>query len=806
MDSLLRDLRYALRTLRKTPGFTFFAVLTLALGVGAASTIFSVVDTVLLSPLPYRDPGSIVAVYEANARDGLTDFPVAPANFIDWQRDNRVFSAMGASRRNGSLNLTVKGADPERLLGAQVTAGYFTALGVAPQLGRAFTAEEDTPGGARVVVLSDALWRRRFSADPTIVGQTITLSNEPYTVVGVAPASMRLPSDQTELWLPMAFSAEEAANRGGHSMNVVARLKPGVTLAQARTEMSAIAQRIATAYPADQTGFTTTVRSLSDDIVGDARTPLFVLAGAVGFVLLICCVNVANLMLARATGRQKEIAIRSAIGAGRKHIVRQLLAESLVLAVLGGATGLLLSTWGVELLVALGPRELPRLNELAVNGRVAAFAVAVSMLTGVVFGVAPALHASRADLNETLKDGTKGSAGGPARARARQALLVAEVAISLTLLVGAGLMLKSMSRLRDVDPGFEAAGLLTGAIALPSSKYDTPEKRIAFFDAVGERLRATPGVEDAAFASNLPLSGSVAMWGYWIEGKTPRGDNSQVPVASVYSVMGDYFGTMEIPLRRGRLFTPQDRAGTPFVAIVNETLARQHFGGEDPIGKRIQFDPDSGDFYEIVGVVGDVRHRGVGEDAPPQLYTAYAQGAFGGLSAVLRGHDATALTNALRREVRAVDADQPVARIRTMEQLIAEGIARPRFITLLLGTFAGVALVLAVVGIYGVVAYSVAQRTQEFGIRMALGADARRVLGEVVGQAARVTVIGVVIGVAAALLMSRVLTSLLFQVNATDPMTYGVIVAVLLTATVVASWVPARRATRVSPMAALRPE
>ncbi|HEU4631082.1 MAG TPA: ABC transporter permease [Gemmatimonadaceae bacterium] len=805
MDSLLRDLRYALRTLRKTPGFTFFAVLTLALGIGAASTIFSVVNTVLLSPLPYRDPGSIVAIYEANPKDGVDAFPVAPANFMDWQRDNRVFSAIGASR-NRPLNLTASGAEPERIPAAQVTAGYFTALGVAPRLGRAFTAEEDAPGGGHAAILSDALWRRRFSADPKVVGQTITLNDQPYTVVGVAPASMRLPSTQTELWVPMAFSAEEAANRGNHSMSVVARLRPGVTLEQARAEMRAIAQRIAATYPALQKGFTTNVRPLSEDIVGDARTPLFVLAGAVGFVLLICCANVANLMLARAAGRQKEIAIRSAIGAGRRHIVRQLLAESVVLAILGGGVGLLLSTWGVDLLVALGPRELPRLDELAVDGRVAAFAITVSMLTGLVFGVAPALHASRADLNETLKDGTKGSSGGPARARARQALLVAEVAISLTLLVGAGLMLRSMSRLRDVDPGFETANLLTGVVSLPATKYDTPEKRVAFFDAVGERLRAAPGVERVAFVANLPLSGSVSMSGYWIEGKTPVGDNTKVPVASSYVVTADYFRTMEIPLARGRLFTAQDRAGTPYVAIINETLARQQFGAEDPVGKRIQFDPDSGAYYEIVGVVGDVLHRGLGEDAPPQLYITYAQNPFGGLTAVVRGASATALTNALRGAVREVDADLPVARIRSMEELIAEGIARPRFITLLLGTFAGVALVLAVVGIYGVVAYSVAQRTQEFGIRMALGADARRVLGEVVGQATRVTAVGVAIGVAAALVMSRGLTSLLFQVNAADPLTYGAIVGVLLVVTVVASWVPARRATRVSPMAALRPE
>jgi putative ABC transport system permease protein len=805
MDSLLRDLRYALRTLRKTPSFTFFAVLTLALGIGATSTIFSVVNTVLLSPLPYREPAGIVAVYESNPRDGTDAFPVAPANFLDWRRDNRVFGAIAASR-NQPMNLTGPDAEPERLLGARVTASYFEVLGTAPRLGRAFTAEEDAPSGPRAVVLGDALWRRRFSADPKIVGQSITLNDEPYTVVGVAPAALRLPYAETEFWVPMAFGPQDEENRGAHSMSVIARLRPGVTVERASTEMRTIADRIAAEHPQFQSGFSATVRPLSDDIVGDARTPLLVLAGAVGFVLLICCANVANLMLARAAGRQKEIAIRSAIGAGRRHIMRQLLAESLVLAVLGGGAGLLIAAWGVDLLVALGPRELPRLSELAVDGRVAGFALLTSVLTGLVFGVAPALHASRADLNDTLKEGTKGSSAGPGRARARQALLVAEVAISLTLLVGAGLMLKSMSRLRAVDPGFRAAGLVTGVVSLPPARYDTSTKRTAFYEALEERLRAAPGVRNAGFVSGLPLSGSVSISGYWIEGKTPRGDNSQVPVAHSYQIAGDYFGTMGIPLRSGRLFSVQDREGAPSVAIVNERLARQQFPGESPIGKRIQLGPPESPYFEIVGVVGDVRHGGLGEDAPAQMYFPYAQTAFGGLTAVVRGGNAAQLAAALRREVRAVDADQPVARVRTMEEVIAEGIARPRFITVLLGAFAGVALILAVVGIYGVVAYSVAQRTQEFGIRMALGADAGRVLREVVGQAARITAVGVAIGVGAALVLSRALTTLLFQVGATDPVTYVSIATTLLAATVVASWVPARRATRVTPLSALRPE
>ena len=805
MDTLIRDLRYALRTLRKTPSFTFFAVLTLALGIGATSTIFSVVNTVLLSPLPYREPAGIVSVYESNPRDGTDAFPVAPANFLDWRRDNRVFSAIAANR-NQAMNLTGRNAEPERLFGAAVTASYFDVLGMAPRLGRAFTMEEDAPNGPRAVVLSDALWRRRFSGDPKIVGQSVTLNNEPYTVVGIAPASLRLPSPETEFWVPMAFGPQDAENRGAHSMGVLARLKPGVTVEQASTEMRAIADRIAAAYPQFQSGFSTTVRPLSDDIVGDARTPLLVLAGAVGFVLLICCANVANLMLARAAGRQKEIAIRSAIGAGRRDIVRQLLAESLVLAVFGGVAGLLLATWGVDLVVALGPRELPRLEELAVDGRVAAFALAASVLTGLVVGVAPAMVASRADLNDTLKEGLKGSSAGPGRARARQALLVAEVAISLTLLVGAGLMLKSMSRLRAVDPGFQSAGLVTGVVSLPPAKYDTSTKRTAFYEALEERLRSAPGIRNAGFVSALPLSGSLSISGYFIEGKTPRDDNSKVPVAHSYQIAGDYFGTMGIPLKSGRLFTAQDREGAPQVAIVNERLARQQFPGENPLGKRVQFGPPESPYFEIVGIVGDVRHGGLGEDAPAQIYLAYAQTAFGGLTAVVRGSDAGQLASALRREVRAVDADQPVARLRTMEEVISEGIARPRFITLLLGAFAGVALLLAVVGIYGVVAYSVAQRTQEFGIRMALGADARRVLREVVGQAARVTAVGVAIGVAAALVLSRTLSTLLFEVGATDPVTYASIALVLLAATVVASWIPARRATRVTPLSALRPE
>ncbi|HEX5581011.1 MAG TPA: ABC transporter permease [Gemmatimonadaceae bacterium] len=805
MDTLLRDIRYALRTLRKSPGFTVFAVLTIALGIGATTTIFGVVDGVLLSPLPYREPATLVGVHETDPGAGNDAFPTTPATFLDWRKETRSFTAMAASR-NQAATLTGDG-EPQRVPGGAVSAGFFEVLGVRPIIGRGFTAEEDAAGAGQVVVLSEGLWRERFGGDRAVVGRTMNVNGRPYTIVGVMPASLRLPSADTELWVPLAFSAEEASARGSHHLQVVARLAPGATLEQANAELRTIAARMQREYPEFQSGFGAAARPLSTDIVGDVGRPLWVLAGAVGFLLLICCANVANLMLARAASRRKEIAIRSAIGAGRGHIVRQLLAESLVLSLIGGGAGLVLAAWGTDLLVALGPAELPRLQEIGVDARVAAFALAASLVTGALFGIAPAVHASRSDLNDTLKDGTKGSSGGPGRARARQALLVAEVAISLTLLVGAGLMMKSLNRLRAVDPGFRTTGILTAQLPLPLARYDSTYKRMALYQALEERARAIPGVRSVGFTSGVPLSGSTAILGYWIEGKTPRNDNSQVPTATFYQVAGDYFQTMGIPLRKGRYLGAGDRADAPRAAVVNETLARQQFAGEDPIGKRFQIGPDSAPYYTIVGVVGDSRHQGLGAEPPPQLYVPFAQEGFGNLSLVVHAEgDPTRLIASLRGELQALDPDLPLARARTMDDVIAEGIARPRFITLLLGAFAGIALVLALVGTYGVVAYTVAQRTQEFGIRMALGADARRVLVDVVMHAARVTAIGIVVGVAAALVLSRGLATLLFQVHVTDPVTYAVIAALLLGVTVLASWIPARRATRVTPLNALRAE
>lgn len=797
-------MRYALRSLRRSPGFTIFAVLTIALGIGASSTIFSVINSVLLSPLPYGAPDRLVAVWENDIADGNLSFPVSPATFLDWRQQNDVFSSIAASRHQ-SLTMTGQG-DAEQLRGAAVTHGYFEVLGVKPSVGRTFTADEDAPDAGQVVLLGDGLWRRRFGAERSIVGQSVELSGRSFTVVGVMPPSVTLPSEQTEFWIPTAWTTEASAGRGNHHLQVIARLKPGVTLERARQAMAAIGSRIERDFPAFQSGFNVTVRPLAEDIVGDVRTPLFVVAGAVGFLLLICCVNVANLMLARVATRRKEIAIRSAVGAGRGHIVRQLLAESLALALIGGFFGVVLATWGTHGLAVLGATELPRLAGLGVDARVVAFAVLTTLVTGLLFGLAPALHASRADLNETLKDGTKGSSGGAGAARARQLLLVAEVAISLTLLVGAGLLMRSLGQLQAVDPGFRTDHLLTARIPLPAVKYDTQDRRTAFYAALGERLESNPDVRGVAFATALPFgSDGVSQSGYWIEGKTPRNDNSQVPVAFYHGVAGDYFRVLGIPLRRGRVFDATDRADAPPVAVVNEALARQHFGGDDPIGRRVQFGPDSSAFVTIVGVVGDVRQRGLASDSPPVIYVVQAQDGYGSMIAMLRSTgNPDALVATLRREVQAIDPDVPLASVASMDSLISGSIARPRFLTVLLGFFAGVALILALVGIYGVVAYSVAQRTQEFGIRMALGADGRRVRRDVVTQAATVTAVGIACGLVAALALSRLIATLLFQVGASDPLTYGTIILLLLGVTVAASWVPARRATLVSPLTALR--
>ncbi|MDQ3803874.1 MAG: ABC transporter permease [Acidobacteriota bacterium] len=807
-----QDLRYGLRTLLKNPGFTAVAVIALALGIGANSAIFSVVNAVLLRPLPYRDPDRLVMVWEENTKAGYPRDTPAAANYIDWRDQNQVFEGMAAIA-DVSFNLTGAG-EPERLDGRRVSASLFPLLGVEPHLGRAFLPEEDQPGANRVAVLSHGLWQRRFGADANIAGKPLTLNGESYEVVGVMPPHFQFPSREDELWVPIAFTPQEAASRGRHYLQVLARLKPGVTLGQAQAEMSTIAARLQQQYPEQNTNLGATVTPLHEHVVGDIRPALLVLLGAVGFVLLVACANVANLLLARAAVRQKEIAVRVALGASRLRLVRQFLTESVLLAALGGGLGLLLSVWGVSLLKTFIPENISQARAVAVDARVLGFTVLVSLLTGLIFGLAPAVQASNFNLNETLKEGGRDSAAGSRGNRIRALLVVAEVAVSLVLLIGAGLLINSFLRLRNVDPGFRADNLLTMSIELPQQKYPDPARRAAFYTELVSRIEALPGVKSAAVTNWIPLVFQGDSIGFSIEGRPdPAPGQGRRPTVVTRVVHPHYFRTMGIQLLRGREFGEQDRVESPTVAVISETMARRHWPGEDPTGKRITPGPatstDPDDWVTIVGVVKDVRQFELGAEPKPQMYVSYAQGwsFFAPRHLVVStAVEPLSLAATVRKTVWEIDKDQPVSDIRTMEEVLSESLARQRFSMLLLGIFAAVALALAAVGIYGVMSYAVAQRTHEIGIRMALGAQRGDVLKLAVGQGLKLVLIGVALGLAAAFALTRVMASLLFGVSATDPATLVTISLVLIGVAVLASYIPARRAAKVDPMIALRYE
>ena len=802
-----QDLRYGLRTLVKDPTFTAVAVVALALGIGANSAIFSVVNTVLLRPLPYKDPGRIVMIWEDNSRHGYPRDTPAPANFVDWRDQNKVFEAVAATA-DVSLNLTGVG-EPERLDGKRVSASLFPILGVGPQLGRWFTPEEDQPGANHVVILSHGLWQRRFGSDPNVVGKALTMSGNSLSVVGVMPPGFQFPGDDVQFWIPIAFTQKEAARRGSHFLNVVARLKPGVTLEQAQAEMSAIAGRLQQQYPEQNTDLGAAVVPLHEQLVGNIKTALLVLLGAVGFVLLIACANVANLLLARAAGRQKEIATRVALGASRLRLIRQFLTESVLLAAIGGVFGLLLSVWGVRVLKTFIPPNISQAKEITVDLKVLLFTLLVSLLTGLVFGLAPATQATKFNLNETLKEGGRDSAAGSRGNRIRGALVVSEIALSLILLIGAGLLINSFVRLRNVDPGFKTGNLLTMSVALPAQKYPDQARRVAFYEEMLRRVEALPGVRSAAITSQIPLVKQGDSVGVQIEGRPePRPGEEIIIVTRVVSP--HFLQTMGIQLLRGRTFGDEDKPDSPAVALVSDTMARRYWPGEDPVGKRLcpgRPEKDS-DWVTVVGVVNDVRQFGLDVAVKPQMYLTYEQSAyFSPRNLVVSTNvEPTSLAPTLRNTVWEIDRDQPVSNIRTMEDVLSESIARQRFSTLLLGVFGVVALVLAAVGVYGVMSYSVAQRTHEMGIRMALGAQEWDVLKLAVGQALKLVVIGVGVGLAASLALTRVMTSLLFGVSSTDPTTFVIISLVLIGAGVLASYVPARRATKVDPMIALHYE
>ena len=809
LETLGQDLRYGLRMLLKHPGFTLVAVVALALGIGANSAIFSVVDSLLLRPLPFEQPERLVQVWESNPQRGRLEMPASFPNFTDWRDQNHVFEHTVAYS-HWSFNLTGS-AEPERIRSALVSHAFFPMLGIKPILGRTFLPGEDQPGQDLSVVISRSLWQRRFNSDPGVVGKAVDLNGKSFTVVGVVAEATALPGlpGDIELWAPVShgFALTE---RRAHFLNVIARLKPGVGLEQAQAEMSRIAEALSRQYPEANADRTLRIVPLQEQVVGDVRPALLVLLGAVVFVLLIASTNVANMLLARAAGRRKEIAIRTALGAGRWRLVRQLLTESLLLALAGGALGLLLALWGVNLLVMFGPSDLPRVKEVAVDGRVLAFTFAVSLLTGLVFGLVPALQSSRPELNETLKEGGRSATGGAGRRRVRSLLVVTEVTLSLVLLVGAGLLLKSFFRLRAVNPGFNPQDVLTMQLDLTGPNYQKGSQVISFHGRLLERVGALPGVEAAATASSVPIApdAGFAYLTFVVERQTP--DPAEHPAAFYNGVSPDYFRTMQIPVLRGRAFDEHDVRGALGVAIVNETLARSYFHGSDPLGRRITLNdenPKEEDWATVVGVVKDTKPRELAGEPVAEMYMPYAQQPEPSMALMIRtAGSPDAVVAAVRREVLALDPAQPVYSVRTLPAVMSEAVATPRFRTFLLGVFAALALALAVVGIYGVMSYAVTQRTHEFGIRMALGAGSSDVLKLVVGHGMALALAGVLIGLVASFALTRVLAGLLYGVTPTDPVTFACVSLLLVAVALAACLIPARRAAKVDPMVALRYE
>ncbi|HVG32681.1 MAG TPA: ABC transporter permease [Pyrinomonadaceae bacterium] len=810
--TLWQDLRYGARMLLKKPGFTFVAVLTLALGIGANTAIFTVVNAVLLRSLPFDHAEQLVRIGGANLQRNKRLGTLSPQDFYDVRDRNTVFESI-AAYDGWSPSLTGTG-EPERLAAARVTTAFFNVLRVEPVMGRAFLPQEEQRGNHLVVLLSYGLWQRRFGANPSIIGQTITLNGASYNVIGVLPRDFEPPQfsgvgfEKPELWAPFAPDLSQWTRDGRSLDTAIARLKPGVSVERAQSELGVIAGQLQQQYPDTNAGESLSTASLHEQLVGKIRSALLVFLVAVGFVLLIACANVANLLLARAAARQKEMAIRAAMGASRLRIIRQLLTESVLLSIVGGGLGLLFAMWATDYLVTLGTDSLPFLGDVGLDGRVFGFTALLTILTGVAFGLAPAVQFSKPDLNESLKESGRSSTGGRGRQRLRSVLVVAEIAISLLLLIGAGLLVKSFVRLQNVSPGFDPHNALTLNIFLPGTKYTEDDQARAFFDQAEARIRSLPGVESVGMTSNLPVSGGFDTVSFYVEGQ-PVSAREDVPDLERYTINEDYFRAMGIPLKSGRPFAAEDRAGSTPVAIVSETAARRFWPNESPLGKRINTDIDDPEspWRTVVGVVGDVRHYALDIEPTAQFYLPYRQGPQSYMALVVRTSNRPEnQINAVREQIWAIDKDQPIFNVKTMEEFVARSVAQRRFTMLLLGLFAGVALLLAVIGLYGVMAYTVAQRTHEIGIRMALGAQTGDVLRMVLGQGMAMVMVGVVIGLAAAFALSRLISSFLYGVSATDPLTFVGVPLVLCAVAALASYIPARRATRVDPMVALRYE
>ena len=807
---MIQDIRYAVRKLSRTPAFTAIAALTLALAIGATTAIFSVIDAVLLKPLPFRDPERVVRV--TNIRDGNRMVSSVP-DFLDIRTQSKSYSSVAPIDPQAAMNLT-GGSEPERVQAARVGATFWSLLGVTPALGRGFAPNEDSQSAGRTVVLSDGLWKRRFGADRRVVGKTIALDGNTYTVIGVAPPQFSFP-DRPDVWIPLVFGKDDLnpEGRGAHWMGIIGRLAPNVTVAQATSELVTITRRLEQQYPESNTNMTGAVIPMQEYMVGDVRPALYVMLGAVAFVLLIACANVANLLLVRAASRESEMAVRTALGAGSWRIVRQLVIESVLLAVVGGVLGTLLALWGVDLLLAMAPQGLPRINEVTVNASVLLFTAGVTALTGVVFGLFPALHAARANVSGMLKDGMRGSSGGVASRRARNMLVMTEMALAVVLLVGAGLLIRSFGKLLAVDPGFRAERVVTFAIAAPATKYGQYAERRVLASNLMERMKRVPGVQGAAIVTGMPLSNIMMRTTAHIVG-TPAERPAERKATDVAMVTPGYFSTMGISLVSGRDFTDRDGSGAPVVAIVNHEFVKRYFPNENPIGKHIElgWEQDTASTGgnmtlggEIVGVVGNVKRRGLSQEVFPETYASFMQPTFSSFSVVVRSTaDPSTVMAAIRAQVRELDRDLPLSELRQVKELVAASVSRPRFYTTILGVFASIALILAAVGIYGVISYAVSLRTRELGIRIALGASGRQVSGLVLQQGVGLAIAGVLIGGAGAYWLTRLLSKLLFGVSATDPLTFLGVAVVLTAIAAVASFVPARRAAKVDPLLAMR--
>ncbi|HUL14642.1 MAG TPA: ABC transporter permease [Terriglobales bacterium] len=808
MTNLLQDLRFATRLMLKNPGFSFVAILTLALGIGANTAIFSVVDAVLLRPLPYKDPSRLVLVEERSKYPTIT---VSYENYLDWRDQSHSFESMEAMY---ATNMTLTGKElPERVVARMVTAGFFPLLGVSPRIGRNFYREEDRAGGTPVAILSYALWQSRFGGAGDVLGKSFSLDARTYTVVGVLPPGFQFfqPADVFLPFHPWAKTLPD--DRNWHpGILPVARLKPGISIEQARAEMQTISKRLEQQYPLYNTGDSSDVVPVHEQLVQNSRPALLLLLGAVSFVLLIACVNVANLLLARGASRGREVAIRTALGAGRGRVIRQLLTESVLLSLAGGGVGLLIASFALGPLLKIAGGSLPQTGPVGLDGWVLAFTAAIAILTGLLFGIFPALRTARLDLRETLNEGSRGSTAGPGHHRMRNALLCMEISFAMLLLVGAGLLLRSFSRLQDVPPGFQVDHLLVADIPLARAVYAKPEQRYEFYDRLVEAARNLPGVRTAGAATFLPVSGGGSIIHFNITGRPPKSPNDFI-AAGYRAVTPGYLETLDVPVLQGRLINPADTEHAPAVVVINATMAHTYFPSENPLGKRLQLGATPENeipTMEIVGVVGDVR-PGLGVDPQAEMYLPYRQAdqilPVFSLSIVLRtANDPSAETSSLRAALAQIDPGVPLVNVRTMETNMEGTVAQPRFRTWLIGIFAGLALALAGVGVYGVMFYSVTQRTSEIGVRVTLGARPEDVFRIIIAEALRTAFLGVVIGLVSAAALTRMLKAFLFGISAYDPLTFAGVALILTFVAVAASYFPARRAMRVDPMVALRYE